>query len=335
MNIRLSLALAALLLPAPLGAWTEDDLRAAERRLDRQLAAQRAAEAAARGKAEAAEAAAKAQAEAAAQAEADAQRFRETLAAGMVLIPAGAFQMGCSPGDGDCSEDEKPPHRVKVKAFRMGQYEVTQAQWRAVMGVNPSRFQGDDRPVETVSWDDIQTFLQRLNAGHAGPPYRLPSEAEWEYAARAGIQTPYWWGKDLGADHANCYGCGGRWDKQETAPVGSFPANPFGLHDTAGNVWEWVADCWHETYRGAPADGSAWLNNCPESRRVLRGGSWDYYPRLVRVSTRFRYDIGYRSDSGLRLAQDLNSTLSYFIPAPLESVWRGIPWSFVADRAAY
>ena len=164
MNIRLSLALAAFLLPAPLGAWTGDDLRVAERRLERQLAAQPAAEAEA-----------KAQAEAAAKAEADARRFRETLAAGMVAIPVGAFQMGCSPSNGDCGDDEKPPHRVKVKAFRMGKYEVTQAQWRAVMGTNPAHFPGDDRPVENVSWNDIQTFLQRLNAGNPGQPSPQPS----------------------------------------------------------------------------------------------------------------------------------------------------------------
>jgi len=286
--IRLSLAFAAFLLPAPLGAWTEEDLRAAERRLDRQLAAQRAAEVKAKT-------------------QADAQRFRETVAAGMVAIPAGEFEMGCSPDDLDCGPDERPSHGVSVKSFRMGKFEVTQAQWRAVMGNNPSRFQGDDRPVEYVSWDDIQTFLQRLNAGNTGKPYRLPSEAEWEYAARAGTRTPWWWGRDIGEGHANCTGCGSRWDGKETAPVGSFPANPFGLHDTTGNVWEWVADCWHDSYRGAPADGSAWLNNCPDNRRVLRGGSWVNLPLFARVSDRGGDGTDYRNGIiGLRLAQDLN-----------------------------
>ncbi len=242
-----------------------------------------------------------------AKAQAEARSPRGAIAAGMVLIPAGEFQMGCSPGDDACSEDEKPPHRVSVKAYRLGKYEVTQAQWRAVMGANPSHFQGDDRPVEKVSWDDIQTFLQRLNAGNPGQPYRLPSEAEWEYATRAGTTTAYWWGKGSGNGHANCNGCGSGAYGEETAPVGSFPANPFGLHDTAGNVWEWVADCVHDTYRGAPADGSAWLNNCLDSRRVLRGGSWPDDPRHVRVSFRFRHDPDYRRGSlGLRLAQDLN-----------------------------
>jgi len=241
------------------------------------------------------------------EAEAEARSPRGALAAGMVAIPAGEFQMGCSPGDGDCGDNEQPPHRVKVKAFRMGKFEVTQAQWRAVMGSNPSHFPGDDRPVENVSWYDILTFLQRLNAGYTGPPYRLLSEAEWEYAARAGTQTPWWWGREIGAGHANCAGCGSRWDNRETAPAGAFPANPFGLHDTVGNVWEWVADCWHDSYRGAPADGSAWLNNCSESRRVLRGGSWNYLPWYARVSFRLWFGTDFRNYGyGLRLAQDLN-----------------------------
>jgi len=298
--IRLSLAFAAFLLPAPLGAWTEEDLRAAERRLERQLAAQRAAEAQA-----------KAQAEAAAKAEADADSARKSIAAGMVVIPAGAFQMGCSPGDRDCSDDEQPPHRVKLKAFRIGKYEVTQAQWRAVMGSNPAHFRSDDRPVENVSWDDIQTFLQLLNVGNFGQfgqPYRLPSEAEWEYAARAGTTIKFWWGQDLVVGQANCAGCGSRWDGKETAPVGSFPANPFGLHDTVGNVWEWVADCWHGSYRGAPADGSAWLKNCRSNDHVLRGGSWYVGPWFLRVSNRDGYAANYQGDVyyGVRLAQDLN-----------------------------
>jgi len=129
----------------------------------------------------------------------------------------------------------------------------------------------------------------------------------WEYAARAGTQTPLWWGRDIGTGHANCAGCGSRWDNHETAPAGSFPANPFGLHDTVGNVWEWVADCWHDRYQGAPTDGSAWLENCAESRRVLRGGSWNEQPRNARVADRTWYDTHYRSDlNGFRLAQDLN-----------------------------
>jgi formylglycine-generating enzyme required for sulfatase activity len=228
-----------------------------------------------------------------------------TLEQAMVTIPGGEFQMGCSPGDSDCASDEKPPHRVRITPFRMGKYEVTQAQWQAVMGENPSRFKGEDRPVEQVSWDDIQAFLKRLNAGNPGKPYRLPSEAEWEYAARAGTTTPYWWGKDLGKGNANCDGCGSRWDNKETAPVGSFKPNPFGLYDTAGNVWEWVQDRWHNTYTGAPTDGSAWESG-NDARRGLRGGSWTNYALGLRVSYRYWFVPTFRYyGGGVRLAQDL------------------------------
>jgi formylglycine-generating enzyme required for sulfatase activity len=228
------------------------------------------------------------------------------LAQAMIEIPGGEFSMGCSPGDSQCNNDEKPPHRVKVKAFRMGKYEVTQAQWQAVMGENPARFKGDERPVEQVSWDDIQAFLKRLNAGNPNKPYRLPSEAEWEYAARAGTQTPYWWGKDPGRGNANCDGCGSRWDNQETAPVGSFKPNPFGLYDTAGNVWEWVQDCLHDNYQGAPTDGSEWRDNCRGTSRGLRGGSWDCSAGGLRVSLRYWGAPTYRYiGGGVRLAQDL------------------------------
>ena len=229
----------------------------------------------------------------------------------MVQIPAGTFQMGCSPGDGQCGGEEKPAHPVQVRAFRMGKYEVTQAQWRAVMdGVNPSKFKGDDRPVENVSWGDIQGFLKRLNAGNLGIPYRLPTEAEWEYAARGGTQGPYWWGKDIGKGKANCDGCGSQWDSQwdrrQTAPVGSFPANPFGLYDTAGNVWESVADCWHGDYKGAPADGSEWQAACQGAGRVVRGSSWNDQASNARVSNRNRNEPARRNANyGLRLAQDL------------------------------
>ena len=276
--------------PAPVVAWTEQDLQAAERILDLRVA----------------EAKAEAEANAKAKADADLGQAKDSIPQGMVKIPAGSFQMGCSPGGRDCYDDEKPPHAVQVRAFRMGKYEVTQAQWRAVMGANPSRFEGDERPMEQVSWDDAQTFLSRLNAGNSGKPYRLPTEAEWEYAARGGTQDRYWWGKDIGKGKANCAGCGSQWDNKETAPVGSFPANPFGLYDTVGNVWEWVQDCSHSTYQGAPADGSGWHANCQGASRVLRGGSWNYNPGTARVSNRFRGGPAGRSDDyGLRLAQDL------------------------------
>ncbi len=224
----------------------------------------------------------------------------------MVSIPGGHFRMGCSEGDGDCWEREKPAHWVTVKPFRMGRYEITQAQWQAVMGRNPSRFTGENRPVESVSWDDVQTFLTRLNARNPGTPYRLPTEAEWEYAARGGQETRYWWGNDIGTGKANCDGCGSRWDTKETAPVGSFAANAYGLYDTAGNVWEWVQDCYHDDYISAPIESSRWRDSCLSARRVLRGGSWINVPQLARVSVRDRSWPDFRVDNlGLRLAQDL------------------------------
>jgi len=229
-----------------------------------------------------------------------------TIAQEMVEIPGGDFQMGCSPGDSQCVPDESPPHQVSVKPFRLGRYEVTQAQWQAVMNDNPARFKGDERPVEQVSWDDIQTFLGRLNAKGGGKPYRLPSEAEWEYAARAKTPTTYWWGKDLGKGNANCAECGSQWDNKETAPVGSFKPNAFGLYDTVGNVREWVQDCWHDSYADAPSDGSAWGSDSCTAGRVLRGGSWGFVARLVRVSYRYRDSPDYRYGRlALRLAQDL------------------------------
>ena len=300
--------------PAPVVAWTEHDLQAAERILDWKIAEAKAkaeAEAEVKAKAEAkakadAEAKAKAEVEAKARVEAERARALEGIAQGMVKIPAGKFQMGCSPGDGVCDNDEKSPHAVQVRAFRMGKYEITQAQWRAITGENPSRFKGDERPVDNVSWEDVQGFLKRLNAGDTVKPYRLPTEAEWEYAARGGSKDAYWWGKDVGRGQATCDGCGSQWDKKETAPVGSFKANPFGLYDTVGNVWEWVADCWHGDYKGAPADGFDWHANCLSAGRGLRGGSWDNPPWLARVSNRNWHEPAWRNaNNGLRLAQGL------------------------------
>ncbi len=218
----------------------------------------------------------------------------------MIDLLGGTYMMGCSPGDSDCSPDEEPAHRVTVRPFRIGKYSVTQAQWQAVMGENPARFKGDDRPVENVSWDDANVFLKRLNAmTRPAKPYRLPTEAEWEYAARGGTQTRYWWGKAIGRGNAN-------WGSKETTPVGSFKPNAFGLYDTTGNVWEWVQDCWHDGYTGAPTDGSEWCDDRVSAGRVLRGGSWLNNARDTRVSSRLRDTPGNRYGRlGLRLAQDL------------------------------
>ena len=227
----------------------------------------------------------------------------------MVVIPAGSFQMGSNE-----YTDEKPPHRVSIKSFALGKYEVTQGQWKAVMGSNPSRFEecGDNCPVEQVSWDDIQQYIQKLNAS-SGQQYRLPSEAEWEYAARAGTSSKYWWGDTASHDYAN-YGkdecCGGlaqgRDQWTNTAPVGQFPANAFGLHDMHGNVWEWVQDYYRDNYSAAPSDGSAWVTGGKQEYRVLRGGSWGFYPAGLRSANRSRGTPDIRDDGiGFRLARTL------------------------------
>ena len=236
-----------------------------------------------------------------------------------VTIPSGDFQMGCSPEDRECGDDEKPAHRVRItRSFELGKYEVTQAQWETIMGANPSEFKGPERPVERVSWNDIQDFLRKVNGRNDGYTYRLPTEAEWEYAARAGSTTAYPWGvgiKQDGQAMANCDGCGSRWDGKQTAPAGSFAPNAFGLHDMQGNVWEWVEDCWNENYNGAPADGSAWTTgDC--SCRVVRGGAWDNPPQNLRSACRLRVTTGFCSGGlGFRVGRTL--TISAKIDLPI------------------
>ena len=213
----------------------------------------------------------------------------------MVVIPAGRFLMGSPTGEAGRTYFEGPQRWVDVPRFAMGRFEVTQRQWEEVMGSNPSSFRacGPDCPVENVSWNDAQEFVRRLSQ-RAGQSYRLPTEAEWEYAARAGSTTAYPWGERASRDHAN-YGadnCCGRAEGRdrwvETAPVGQFPANAFGLHDMHGNLWEWVQDVWHDNYAGAPSDGSAWMSGGDSARRALRGGSWVDSPQGLRSAFRFR-----------------------------------------------
>ena len=197
----------------------------------------------------------------------------------MVVVPAGEFMMGSPPSEEGRGDDEGPVHRVTIaEPFAVGKYEVTFDEWDACVsggGCGGHRPDSKDRgrqPVAEVSWEDAQAYVAWLSR-KTGEAYRLLSEAEWEYAARAGTTTRYHWGDDIGRNRANCYddSCGDSWDY--TAPVGSFAANAFGLHDVHGNVWEWVEDCWNGNYAGAPSDGSAWESgNC--DGRVLRGGSW-------------------------------------------------------------
>ncbi|MBK5965049.1 Sulphatase-modifying factor protein [Thiocystis minor] len=227
------------------------------------------------------------------------------------LIPTGAFRMGCDPDTATCGRSEIPQHPVRFGTpFYLGETEVTQAQWEQVMGDNPSHFKGQTNPVEQVSWNDAQDFIRALNEREGCRDcYRLPSEAEWEYAARAGTTTAYWFGDseaELGRYAWYVASSGER-----THPVGQMPANPWGLYDMHGNVLEWVRDCYHEDYRGAPTDGTAWTTNCKTTKdgTVLygqRGGAWYLYPYGSRSAFRFYYTPTFRAYSyGLRVARTL------------------------------
>ena len=247
------------------------------------------------------------------------ETFRDTLSSGgkgpeMVVIPAGSFRMGCLNDDGDCS-NEFPVHDVDVPRFALSKYEVTFAQWDACVAAGgcggyrpPDEGWGrGDRPVIWVSWDDARSYAAWLSS-QTGEDYRLPSESEWEYAARAGTTTKYHWGDQIGVNQANCQShyCGDMF--QHTAPVGSFPANAWGLHDMHGNIWEWVEDCWHGNYQGAPTDGSAWTSegNCSVHRRVVRGGSWGLDPGDLRSAYRNWGPAGHRNITfGFRVARTL------------------------------
>ena len=207
----------------------------------------------------------------------------------MVEIPGGRFRMGCVSGQ-DCVDDEQPVHEVRVEAFELSKYEVTFEEYDRFTAATGRELADDAgwgrgrRPVIWVSWDDAVAYARWLSE-QTGERYRLPTEAEWEYAARAGSVTAYSWGNEIGRNRANCDGCGSQWDSQQTAPVGSFGPNGWGLYDLHGNVWEWVQDCWNGSYQGAPTNGSAWESgDC--SQRVLRGGSWYYRPRGLRSAYR-------------------------------------------------
>jgi formylglycine-generating enzyme required for sulfatase activity len=211
----------------------------------------------------------------------------------MVQIPGGTFTMGSPEGEAQRYTDEIPQHQVTVPSFFMGKYPVTQEQYRAIMGTNPANFQGERRPVEQVSWDDAVVFCQKLSE-KTGRNYRLPSEAEWEYACRAGTTTPFYFGETITTDlvHYNGnypYGAAPKGQyRPETTNVGIFPPNAFGLCDMCGNVWEWCRDVYNDNYEGAPIDGSAWLIGKDNNKRLLRGGSWYKNASDCRCSNRFR-----------------------------------------------
>lgn len=234
----------------------------------------------------------------------------------MVQIPGGKFFMGSPADEKQRDSDEEPQHQVTVPGFFMGKYEVTQAQYQAIMGNNLSNFKGEKRPVEKVSWNDAVEFCKRLSQ-KTGRTYRLPSEAEWEYAARAGTTTPFYFGETITTDLANYdgssiyFGISGRGtfgdgndhdapttkgkNRLQTTDVGYFPPNAFGLYDMHGNVWEWCQDDLHDNYQGAPTNGSAWLNpGSTSGKKLVRGGSWYNQPRDCRSANRSWFFSGLR-----------------------------------------
>jgi formylglycine-generating enzyme required for sulfatase activity len=260
----------------------------------------------------------------------------------MVGIPAGTFVMGSPPGEAGRFDTEGPQHRVSVRAFAIGKYDVTSAQFLTFLrdtryqpkpcntmldetwhntgqglAYPPQDVQPPLWPATCLDWKDAQAYIAWINTmvrkarpGLHGPgPYRLPSEAEWEYAARAGTVTARWWGEGIGKNNANCNGCGSKYDNRLLSDVGAFAPNPFGLYGMLGNVWQWTEDCWHDSYVGAPTDGRAWMRgDC--SKHVIRGGSWGNVPVFVRSAARSGAgpDGGitdYSSLAGFRLARTL------------------------------
>jgi formylglycine-generating enzyme required for sulfatase activity len=224
----------------------------------------------------------------------------------LVVVPGGEFQMGSN-----AKPAEAPIHKVAIKKdFAIGRREVTFAEWDRCVATGGCKYNPPDpswgrgnEPVTNVSWDDAKEFVAWLSKT-TGKAYRLPSEAEWEYAARGGSTTPYPWGKEVGTGRAQCADCGGEIGKPTV--VGSFRPNAFGLYDTSGNAAEWMEDCWNPSYKGAPSDGSAWTSgDC--SLHVLRGGSFSDKAAALRSSARFRYDEDVRYyANGLRVARDVN-----------------------------
>jgi formylglycine-generating enzyme required for sulfatase activity/rhodanese-related sulfurtransferase len=226
----------------------------------------------------------------------------------MLRIDAGAFRMGNS--SNQLSADERPVRRVTLKPFAISRGEVTFKEYDQFARATGRKLPDDkgwgrgNRPVINVSWNDAQAYVKWLSK-RSGKRYRLPTEAEWEYAARAGSDNTYWWGYKVGKGNANCFNCGSEWDRKSTAPVGSFKANGYGLHNTAGNVREWVEDCYHKNYSGAPRDGSAWTERgCKE--RVARGGAYNKPGESMRSSARSNFKPDIRLPYiGFRVARDL------------------------------
>jgi len=224
----------------------------------------------------------------------------------MVKLPAGTYSMGQPSGDTTAA----PVHRVSLRAFSLGLYPVTVAEWKVCVdeggcSSTPRMVEATDRtPVHNLSWDDAQEYVAWLSH-KTGHRYRLPTEAEWEYAAKANTSTRYWWGAEAGVGLANCQDCGGAQNKMTPLPVGSYKPNPFGLFDVSGGVAEWVADCWFPNYQGAPTDGSAREQKICHSR-VLRGGSFRSDRADITPTARGQYDPSVRYiTNGFRVAAEI------------------------------
>jgi formylglycine-generating enzyme required for sulfatase activity len=218
----------------------------------------------------------------------------------MVNLPGGTFSMGSND-----DSSEKPVHQVSVASFALGRFPVTIGEWKQCVAAKACSYEpsgDDDLPAHNLSWNDAQQYVGWLSK-LTNKKYRLPTEAEWEYAARAGAGTKYWWGNQIVPGMANCKDCGDGSDQRRPMKVASFTANPFGLFDMTGGVSQWVSDCWHKDYQGAPRDGSSWdAPNCRE--RVLRSGSWRNDATYLRAASRNRYDPGVRYlANGFRVAR--------------------------------
>ncbi|MGB0670009.1 MAG: formylglycine-generating enzyme family protein [Rhodospirillales bacterium] len=226
----------------------------------------------------------------------------------MVALPAGVFVMG----ENGRNQQEMPAHSVTIaKPIAVGKYEVTFDEWEACFAAGGCKANPDDhkwgrgtRPVINITWAEAQDYVAWLSR-RTGKRYRLLSDAEWEYAARAGTTTAFYWGDEVGQNNANCRDCESQWSKKGSGPVGSFPPNPWGLHDMHGNIWEWVEDCWNPNYIGAPKDGRArTTGDCRQ--RGIRSGSWYYFSRNARSAWRFHNDARVKSyNIGLRIAREL------------------------------
>jgi formylglycine-generating enzyme required for sulfatase activity len=261
----------------------------------------------------------------------------------MVGIPAGSFTMGSPASEVGHFDNEGPQHTVSIRAFALAKFDVTAAQFLTFLEAThykpaacnatldlrwhpaeagpasaPAGAYPPQWPAVCLEWKDAQAYIAWLNAKAkaarpsmptTGGPYRLPTEAEWEYAARGGTTTARWWGDALGTNNANCNGCGSPYDARVLSDVDGFAANPFGLYGMLGNAWQWTADCWHPSYTGAPRDGTAWTSgDC--TRHVLRGGSWDNVPLFVRSAARsgspaVHGEYDYSSLAGFRVARTL------------------------------